>query len=121
MTTQTRNAVPNCKTSNSKEQNQSPLHRFPAELLIGQETLKPNNDEVAVFGLGGVGGFAAERLGRAGIGRLVIVAFDDICPPYAPPYSRHGRHCRKGENPVYGQRLVSLTRGRDLSLRILLR
>lgn len=35
---------------------------------------------VAVFGLGGVGGFCAEALVRAGIGQLTIVDFDDISP-----------------------------------------
>ena len=33
---------------------------------------------VAVFGLGGVGGFCAEALVRAGIGELSIVDFDDV-------------------------------------------
>ena len=34
---------------------------------------------VVVFGLGGVGSFAAESLCRSGIGRLRIVDFDDVC------------------------------------------
>ncbi len=33
---------------------------------------------VAVFGLGGVGGFCAEALTRAGIGELTIVDFDEV-------------------------------------------
>lgn len=33
---------------------------------------------VAVFGLGGVGGFCAEMLARAGIGKLTIIDFDKI-------------------------------------------
>jgi tRNA A37 threonylcarbamoyladenosine dehydratase len=59
----------------------SHLHRFSrTELLIGREGLaKLNASSVAIFGLGGVGGFAAEALCRAGVGRLVIVDFDDIC------------------------------------------
>ena len=59
----------------------SNLHRFSrTELLIGPQGLdKLKNSTVAVFGLGGVGSFAAEALCRAGIGRLVIVDFDDIC------------------------------------------
>ena len=57
------------------------LHRFSrTELLIGPEGLKKlKESSVAVFGLGGVGGFAAEALCRAGVGRLIIVDFDDIC------------------------------------------
>lgn len=33
---------------------------------------------VAVFGLGGVGGFCAEALVRAGIGSLTIIDFDNV-------------------------------------------
>ena len=59
----------------------SHLHRFSrTELLIGPEGLqKLKAARVAIFGLGGVGGFAAEALCRAGVGRLAIVDFDDIC------------------------------------------
>ncbi len=59
----------------------SHLHRFSrTELLVGPEGLaRLKESSVAVFGLGGVGGFAAEALCRAGVGRLVIVDFDDIC------------------------------------------
>jgi tRNA threonylcarbamoyladenosine dehydratase len=59
----------------------SRLHRFSrTELLIGPEGLNKLKDStVAIFGLGGVGSYAAEALCRAGIGRLVIVDFDDIC------------------------------------------
>lgn len=57
------------------------LHRFSrTELLIGREGLdRLRGASVAVFGLGGVGSYAAEALCRAGIGRLVLVDFDDIC------------------------------------------
>jgi len=34
---------------------------------------------VAVFGLGGVGCFAAEALARSAVGNLVLVDFDDVC------------------------------------------
>jgi tRNA A37 threonylcarbamoyladenosine dehydratase len=59
----------------------SHLHRFSrTELLIGTAGLnKLKNSTVAVFGLGGVGSYAAEALCRAGVGRIVIVDFDDIC------------------------------------------
>ena len=36
------------------------------------------NKHVAVFGLGGVGGFCAEALARAGVGSLTIVDFDTV-------------------------------------------
>ena len=59
----------------------SNLHRFSRnELLVGPAgSEKLRNSTVAVFGLGGVGSYAAEALCRAGIGRIVIVDFDDIC------------------------------------------
>ncbi len=41
-----------------------------------QEYLK--NLKIAVFGLGGVGGFALEALARAGIGHFLIVDFDTV-------------------------------------------
>jgi tRNA A37 threonylcarbamoyladenosine dehydratase len=34
---------------------------------------------VTVFGVGGVGSFAAEGLARAGVGRIILVDFDRIC------------------------------------------
>ncbi len=59
----------------------SHLHRFSrTELLVGTAGLERlQSASVAVFGLGGVGSFAAEALCRAGVGRLTIVDFDDIC------------------------------------------
>lgn len=35
--------------------------------------------KVVVFGLGGVGSFAAEALARSAVGRLVLVDHDDVC------------------------------------------
>ncbi|MDI6869986.1 MAG: tRNA threonylcarbamoyladenosine dehydratase [Bacillota bacterium] len=50
------------------------------ELLIGPEGVaRLQAAKVAVFGLGGVGSYAVEALARAGVGRLVLVDFDDIC------------------------------------------
>ncbi len=59
----------------------SNLHRFSrTELLVGTQGLsKLKDSSVAVFGLGGVGSFAAEALCRSGIGKLLLVDFDDIC------------------------------------------
>lgn len=50
------------------------------ERLLGpaaMQTLK--NAHVAVFGLGGVGSFAAEALARSGIGTLTLVDMDVVC------------------------------------------
>lgn len=49
------------------------------ELLLGYDSMeKLNNSRVAVFGLGGVGGNAAEALVRAGIGALDIIDCDTV-------------------------------------------
>ena len=48
-------------------------------LLVGAEGIKKLQDaHVLVAGLGGVGGYAAEQLCRAGIGRLTIVDADTV-------------------------------------------
>ena len=49
------------------------------EKLIGKEESDSLRDKtVAVFGLGGVGGFVAEALARAGVGKLVVVDHDTV-------------------------------------------
>lgn len=49
------------------------------ELFWGRENQRLlQQQHVAVFGLGGVGGFCAEALVRAGIGELTIVDFDEV-------------------------------------------
>lgn len=49
------------------------------ERVIGQAAVeKLSNSKVAVFGLGGVGGHAAEALIRAGIGRIDLIDFDTV-------------------------------------------
>lgn len=50
------------------------------ELLIGEEGMKKlANAKVAVFGIGGVGGYTVEALARSGVGSLVLVDNDDVC------------------------------------------
>ena len=50
------------------------------ELLIGTEALaKLQHTSVMVFGIGGVGSYAVEALARAGLGRLTLVDFDEVC------------------------------------------
>lgn len=47
--------------------------------LIGQDALdKLNNSRVAVFGAGGVGGFAIEALARCGVGAIDIIDNDTV-------------------------------------------
>lgn len=56
--------------------------QFEREIrLIGEDGLgKLTNSRVIVFGLGGVGSFVVEALARSGIGELVLVDSDRICP-----------------------------------------
>ena len=48
-------------------------------LLLGEDGLtKLRNARVAVFGLGGVGGYAAEALARSGIGQIDLIDDDTV-------------------------------------------
>ena len=48
-------------------------------LFWGDESQKKvANFHIAVFGLGGVGGFCAETLARSGVGELTIIDFDKV-------------------------------------------
>lgn len=50
-----------------------------SELLLGGENMeKLKNSRVAVFGIGGVGGFAAEALARTGVGALELFDMDTV-------------------------------------------
>lgn len=49
------------------------------QFLLGQAAMeKLKNAHVAVFGLGGVGGYAVEALARSGVGTLTLVDHDTI-------------------------------------------
>lgn len=49
------------------------------ELLIGKDNLNIlKNKHIAVFGVGGVGGFVVEALVRCGVGKLTLIDFDTI-------------------------------------------
>jgi tRNA A37 threonylcarbamoyladenosine dehydratase len=48
--------------------------------LYGDDAIRALFDaRVAIFGLGGVGGFAAEALARSAVGHLALIDFDDVC------------------------------------------
>lgn len=57
------------------------LGRFSrTELLFGNEAMKKlENSRVAVFGVGGVGGYTVEALARSGVGTIDIIDDDKIC------------------------------------------
>lgn len=49
-------------------------------LMIGEEGLeKLQNSRVAVFGVGGVGGYTVEALARSGVGAIDVIDDDKIC------------------------------------------
>ncbi len=49
------------------------------EFLLGKAAMERlHNSKVAIFGLGGVGGYAVEALARSGIGALTLVDHDTI-------------------------------------------
>jgi tRNA A37 threonylcarbamoyladenosine dehydratase len=58
-----------------------PCSQARTEILIGAEGLaRLRAAQVLVAGLGGVGGYVAEALGRAGIGRLTLLDHDVVSP-----------------------------------------
>src|SRR3954468_5586615 len=50
-----------------------------ARLLGDQGIERLAASTITVFGVGGVGSFAAEALARSGVGRLILVDYDRIC------------------------------------------
>ena len=57
------------------------LNQFSrTELIFGREAMeKLAESRVAVFGIGGVGGFTAEALARSGVGTLDLIDDDKVC------------------------------------------
>ncbi len=49
------------------------------ELLLGRESIeKLKNSYIAIFGIGGVGGYTAEALARSGVGKLDLIDNDTV-------------------------------------------
>ena len=57
------------------------LNRFSrTEILFGNEAMeKLAGSRVAVFGVGGVGGYTVEALARSGVGKFVLIDDDKVC------------------------------------------
>ena len=57
------------------------LNQFSrTELLLGKEAMeKLKNSRVAVFGVGGVGGYVCEALVRSGVGAFDLIDDDKVC------------------------------------------
>lgn len=57
------------------------LNQFSrTELLLGKEAMQRlQNARVAVFGVGGVGGYVVEALARSGVGAIDLIDNDKVC------------------------------------------
>lgn len=57
------------------------LNQFSrTQLMFGQENIeKLHNSHVAIFGIGGVGGYTVEALVRSGVGKITLVDDDKVC------------------------------------------
>lgn len=57
------------------------LNQFSrTQLLLGEEAMeKLKNSRVAVFGIGGVGGYVCEALVRSGVGHFDLIDDDKVC------------------------------------------
>ena len=57
------------------------LNQFSrTQLLLGEEAMeKLKNARVAVFGIGGVGGYVCEALARTGVGHFDLIDDDKVC------------------------------------------
>ena len=57
------------------------LNQFSrTELLLGKDGMEClKNARVAVFGIGGVGGYTVEALARSGVGTLDLIDDDKVC------------------------------------------
>lgn len=57
------------------------LNQFSrTQLVLGGEAMQVfARSRVAVFGIGGVGGYAVEALARSGVGALALIDDDRVC------------------------------------------
>lgn len=65
----------------AEEVTQKMIEQFSrTALLVGEENMERlHNARVAVFGIGGVGGYTVEALARSGIGTLDLIDNDTVC------------------------------------------
>ena len=71
------------------------------EIMLGADAMERlKNASVAVFGVGGVGGFAAEGIVRSGIGSITLVDDDVVAESNInrQPYGSAGAGYKPGRN-----------------------
>ena len=73
------------------------LNQFSrTQLVLGGEAMQVlARSRVAVFGIGGVGGYAVEALARSGVGALDLIDDDRVCDQRQPSDSCHARDRRQ--------------------------
>ena len=71
------------------------LNQFSrTQLLLGEEGMKKlAGARVAVFGIGGVGGYVCEALVRSGVGSFDLIDDDKVCLDESEPPD----HCNDGK------------------------
>ena len=67
--------------SDNRNRENDMLNQFSrTQLLLGEEAMeKLKNSRVAVFGIGGVGGYVCEALVRSGVGAFDLIDDDKVC------------------------------------------
>ena len=51
------------------------------EMMLGKDAINIlKSSHVAVFGVGGVGGYVAEAIARAGVGQITLIDADRVAP-----------------------------------------
>ena len=76
------------------------------QFVLGREAMeKLKNARVAVFGLGGVGGYVVEALARSGVGALDLVDHDTIS------LTNINRQILATRELIYGKETLSLPKG----------
>jgi len=79
------------------------LNQFSrTQLLFGKEAMERlYNARVAVFGVGGVGGYTVEALARSGIGTLDLIDDDKVCLTNLNRQILATRERRRNKTKVY--------------------
>lgn len=74
-------ACPGCSFDGPAKWGLGMLNQFSrSQLLLGETGMERlSQAKVAIFGIGGVGGYAAEALARTGVGAFVLVDDDKVC------------------------------------------
>lgn len=96
----------------------SPHWLSRTELLLGSEKLqKLQNAHVLIVGLGGVGGYAAEQICRAGVGKMTIVDGDDVSiSNINRQIAALNSNINKAKADVIGKRLLDINQNLELKI-----